>query len=175
MISAYIGEFGSAEALVQAVRNVRDLHYTRIETYVPHVIPELDRALEIKRTRLRWWVFAAGITGVALAYLIQWWCNAADYPYLVGGRPYDSVPTDVPIMFETGVLFAGTTAFLAMLLVSRLPRLWSPILDVPGFERTSVDRYWLVVHYPDPAWSEELPQQLSSMGAIEVRTVGDVP
>jgi hypothetical protein len=175
VIAATIGEFEDPGALVRAIRRMRELRYTRLDTYTPHAMPEIDAALGIPRTRLRWWVLAAGLGGVGLAYLAQWWCNAFDYPYLVGGRPYNSIPTDVPIMFETGVLLAGTTAFVAMLLSSRMPRLWSPVLDVPGYERTCVDRCWLVVHHPDPAWTEDLPRQLSELGAVAVRTVGQVP
>jgi hypothetical protein len=57
------------------------------------------------------------------------------------------------------------------LVFSRLPRLTSPILDVPGYARTSVDRFWLVVPHADPAWTDELPRQLLDLGAVEVRAM----
>jgi hypothetical protein len=175
IFSATIGEFDDARAFVHAAKRLRELRFTRIDAYMPHPLPELDTSLGIPRTKLRHWVLAAGVTGVIAAYLIQRWCNAVDYAVIVGARPFDSVPTDVPIMFETGILLAGTTAFIAVLLLSRMPRLWSPILDVPGYERTSVDRFWLVVRYPDPAWTSDLPHELHALGAIDVRTVGEIP
>jgi hypothetical protein len=173
--SATIGAFDEARLLVAAARRLRELGYRELDAYMPHALPELDEALGIRRTRLRWWVLAAGLFGVGFAFLVQWWCNAFDYPVLVGGRPFDSVPTDVPIMFETGVLFAGMIAFVAMLFLSRMPRLWSPVIDLPGYERTSVDRFWIVIRYPDPAWTTDLPARLLDLGALEVRIVGEVP
>ncbi|HEY8076655.1 MAG TPA: DUF3341 domain-containing protein [Labilithrix sp.] len=172
MIAATIGEFDDAQLFVNAARHMRERRIA-IDAYMPHAIPELDDALGIRRTKLRWWVLAAGLGGLAVAFAIQHWCNAIDYPYLVGGRPYASIPTDVPIMFETAVLFAGTTAFLAMLVLSRMPRLWSPILDVPGYERTSVDRFWIVVPQSDPAWSRAIGPELASLGAVSIKHVGE--
>ncbi len=172
MIVATVAEFDDSQLFVNAARILRQRNIA-VDAYMPHAIPELDDALDIRRTKLRWWVLAAGLTGVVVAFAIQHWCNAIDYPYLVGGRPYASIPTDIPIMFETAVLFAGTTAFLAMLVLSRMPRLYSPILDVPGYERTSVDRFWLVVPACDPGWGEDLVRELTSLGAVEVRSFAE--
>jgi hypothetical protein len=172
-VNATIGEFEDAHLFVQAARRLHELRYTAIDAYMPHALPELDAVLGIRRTKLRYWVLAAALSGLVVAFVVQHWCNAIDYPYLVGGRPFASLPTNVPIMFETAILFAGTTAFFGMLLLSRLPRLWSPILDVPGYERTSVDRFWLVVSQSDAAWNADLPAQLTDFGAIEVRTIGE--
>jgi hypothetical protein len=175
MIAGTLAAFADAHLFVVAARRLRALRCERVQAYMPYALPELDGVLGIRRTNLRWWVLAAGLAGVVFAYLVQWWCNAFDYPYLVGGRPYDSIPTDVPIMFETAVLFAGTTAFLGMLLLSRMPRLWSPVLDAPGFDRTSVDRFWLVVPVSDPGWTADLAGMLAELGAVEVRDLGATP
>jgi hypothetical protein len=175
MISAIIGEFDQSHLIVEATKHLRGLGYSRLDTFTPHAIPSLDEAFGIRRTMLRWWVLAMGLTGVAVAYLIEWGTNAILYPSLIGGRPYNSVATDIPIMFETGVLFAGVTAFVSCLVASRMPRLYSPILEVPGFDRTSVDRFWLFVEHPDPAWTADLPKKLEDLGALRVLRVGSVP
>jgi hypothetical protein len=172
MISATIGEFDDVHLFVAAARRLRG-RFPTLDAYFPYAVPELDRSLGIRRTKLRHWVLLAGLSGVFVAWFVQRWCNAIDYPYLVGGRPFDSLPTHVPIMFETGVLFAGCTAFLGVLALSRMPRLWSPILDVPGYDRTSVDRFWLVVENDDPAWTDELAAELRELGAVDVRIVGE--
>jgi hypothetical protein len=169
IVQGTIAEFEDPHLFVNAAARLRELRYSRIGAISPYALPDLDVALGIPRTKLRWWVLVAGLTGVVLAYAVQRWCNAVDYPYLVGGRPFDSIPTEIPIMFETGILLAGTTAFVAMLVASRMPRLWSPVLDVPGYERTSVDRCWLVVDETDPAWSVGLLDELAQLGAVEIR------
>ena len=97
----------------------------------------------MRRSRLPIAVFIGALTGCALAYWILWFTNARDYPLDVGGRPLNSIPADIPIMFETTVLFGSMTAFLAVLLLSRMPRLFHPIMTVEGHESITLDRFWL--------------------------------
>ena len=145
MTDLLIAELDSPETAIATARRVRELGYGRLEAYVPFPISELDDALAIRRTRTPYIVLLAGIAGAAIALLIQWWTNAWDYPLDVGGRPRFSIPTDIPIVFETTVLFAASAAFACVLLGARLPRLHDPVFDLPGFERTSIDRFWIVV------------------------------
>jgi hypothetical protein len=175
VISGVIGIFSESHLVVEACHRLRERRFRRLETYGPYAVPELDDALGIQRTMLRWVVLALGLSGVAIAYFVLWWTNAIDYPYLVGGRPFNSVPADVPIMFETGVLFAGVAGFVGAFLASGMPRLYTPVIDVPGFDRTSVDRFWIVIPFTDPAWSSEVVGELRELGAIDVRLVGEVP
>ena len=145
MREVVVAELDSPERIVQAARSVRALGYRRVEAFVPFPIPELDAVLGVRRTRLPYLVLLAGFAGATLALLIQWWTNAIDYPINVGGRPLSSLPTDMLIVFETTVLLSAGTAFATVLFGSRLPRLHDPIFDLPGFERTSLDRFWIVI------------------------------
>jgi hypothetical protein len=145
MADPVIAEFATPEGVIAAARRVRELGYIDLEAYTPFPLPELEEALAIRRSKLPWLVFAAGATGAALAYLVLWWTNAVDYPLNVGGRSTNSIPTHIPIMFELMVLFAGGTAFLAALVLSGLPRLHHRVFELEGFDRTTVDRFWLTV------------------------------
>src|SRR5262249_46338596 len=116
-----VAEFDSADLVVAAASRVRSLGYGRVDAFTPFPIPALDQALSIPRTKLRYLVFFAGASGAAIAFVIQWWTNAIDFPINVGGRPPNSVPTHILIVFETMVLLASITAFAAALLGSRLP------------------------------------------------------
>jgi hypothetical protein len=138
-------ELESADAVVAAAEHLRANGYSVLEAYTPFPIPELDEAIGTRRTKLPWLVLCAGASGAALAYLVLWWTSAVDYRLDVGGRPYNSLPTHVPIVFETMVLFAAGTAFLASLLLSGLPRLHHPVFELEGFERTSIDRFWITI------------------------------
>lgn len=122
----------------------------------------------MRRTRPPWLVFGAGAAGAALGRLVLWWTNARDYPLDVGGRPLDSVPTDVPIMFELTVLFAALAAFGSALALSGLPRLHHPLFELEGFERTAVDRFWILVDTTSEeiAW---LASELADLHPIAVR------
>src|SRR6185312_17470532 len=98
----------------------------------------------------------------------------SDYPLNVGGRPFNSLPADIPIMFETTVLFAGTASFFAVLLASGMPRLHHPIHEVPGSESITLERFWLAVE-DDDGRDVVLRTRLIELGALAVRTREDAP
>ena len=141
-----LAEFDSATKLIAAVERLRREKYHDLETYAPFDIPELDAPLGLRWPRLGWFVLAVGIAGLVAAYGIQWWANVHSYPLNVGGRPVHSVPAFIPATFEGTVLAASLASFFGVLLVLRLPRLWSIEDEVPGFHRSSIDRFWLAMH-----------------------------
>ena len=176
MRDVLVAELDSPERAVVTALRARELGYVRLEAYTPFPIAALDAALDIPRTRIPVVVLGAGLTGAAVALGIQWWTNAVDYPLDVGGRPLFSIPADIPIVFETTVLFAALAAFASVLLAGRLPRLHHPIFDLPGFERTSVDRFWVVIGdaftgADDTREDEvaELTSELEHLGARVIR------
>ncbi|MDF2693043.1 MAG: ABC-type Fe3+ transport system protein [Labilithrix sp.] len=176
MRDVIVAEVDSPERAILAARRVRELGYARIEAYTPFPVPELDEALAIRRTRLPFLVLLAGMAGAGVALFLQWWMNGIDYPIDVGGRPRASIPTAIPIVFETTVLFAAGAAFALVLLGAKLPRLHHPVFDLPGFERTSIDRFWIVVgdafSADDDVLDEELAMlkdELHRIGAVVMR------
>jgi hypothetical protein len=117
-----------------------------------------------------------GLTGAAVGYLIQFWTKAIDYPINVGGRPDDSAPAFIPITFETAILFGALSTFFGLLWLCRLPRLWHPVFEVEGFERTTTDRFWLCVDRTDPCFSaDSLMRKLEDLGALRIVPISDVP
>jgi hypothetical protein len=173
-----VAEFDSPDRVVAAAKLARALGYARVDAFTPFAISALDEALAISRTKLPYLVLLAGLSGAALAFIIQWWTNAIDYPINVGGRPPNSIPTHILIVFETTVLLASFTAFGAALLGSRLPRLHHPVFDLPGFERTTLDRFWLTIQdaYAAPEDVRDkrlamLDEELARLGALSVRGI----
>jgi hypothetical protein len=162
-------EFTSPDDLLAGVDAAHAMGFSRLDAFTPYPVPALDEKLAIPRTRIPLAVLVAGALGCGVAYLIMWFCNAYDYALDVGGRPLDSIPADIPIMFETTVLFAGTAAFLAVLFRSGMPRLHHPIHDVPGSEAITLDRFWLAVE-DDPSHDPRLRARLLEVGAVASRT-----
>ena len=138
-----LAEFANAADLLRAVEALRRERYHDLETYTPFDIPELDAPLGLKRSFIGWIALAGGLAGLVVAYGIQWWANVHSYPLSVGGRPQHAVPAFIPATFEGMVLAASLAVFFGVLLVLRLPRLWSMEDDVEDFQRASIDRYWL--------------------------------
>ena len=114
---------------------------------------------------------ASAALGCAVAFAILWWTSAYDYPLDVGGRPLNSPPADVPILFETTVLFGSLTAFLAVLFLSGLPRLHRPVFEVEGIESASIDRFWIGVGHAG-AVDARVRSRMEELGVLSVRQLG---
>jgi Protein of unknown function (DUF3341) len=142
---ALIGEFATADAMLAALTRLRDEGYVTLRTFGPFDLPEVDRRLRPRRSRLPWWVFGGGLVGAVASYWIQWYANAWDYPLDVGGRPAHALPAFILATFEGTVLLAALTAFVGFLAILRLPRLWHPAFELDGFERATVDHFWIGV------------------------------
>jgi len=166
---AIAAEYDSAHALVRAAGMLRDRGYVRVDAYTPYPLPELEDRLGIRRTRLPRSVFVAGLLGACVGYGIQWYCNAWSYPIRVGGRPLDALPAFIPITFETTVLFAALATFVGFFVASRLPEPWNPLFELPGFDRATVDRFWLAIDGRDPRYDPEgTPVHLAQTAPLQL-------
>jgi H+/Cl- antiporter ClcA len=103
----------------------------------------LDEELHFRPTRLPWVVFIAGCSGTALAFFMQYFAAVLHYPLNVGGRPLNSWPAFVPLMFELTVLAASLTALVVMVGLNGLPRPHHPLFGNERFERATRDRFFL--------------------------------
>ena len=75
---------------------------------------------------------------------------AINYTFNSGGRPYNSWPVFIPITFELLILVGAFAAFLGMMLLNGLPLLHHPLFNVPQFDRSSQDRFFLCIESTDP-------------------------
>lgn len=168
-----LAEFGSAEHVLGAVQRLRELGYTRLDVFSPYPVSGVAGALRLPRPRIALWVMSAAAVGAVLAYLVQWYANAWDYPLNVGGRPLLAIPAWIPIMVATGVIFGALAALLALAVHTRLPALWHPVFEVEGFESASVDGFWLAVDRGDPRFEvRDLAGRLRDAGAERVVDFG---
>jgi hypothetical protein len=169
MRSGVVAEFDTADALARAYERLRRAGYTRLAAWTPYPVRGVLAGLP--QSIVGWVMLGAGLLGGGLGYLVQWWCNALDYPIDVGGRPLHSAPAFVPIAFESAVLAAALAGFFTMLGLCALPRLHDPIFEVDGFERASVDRFWIGVDEHDPLFDERVAGELEAMGALRAARV----
>ncbi len=169
MYTGIVAAFETPEALLHALRELRRRGYRRLDAFTPHPVKGIEEAMGLRRSMLTWYVFPVGIFGAAFAYLVQLYCNAYDSPLNVGGRPLNSAPAFIPITFESGVLAASLGGCFVFLLLTGLPRLYTPVADVDGFERASIDRFFAGVDDRDPQFDvDELDRLLRDLGAVSV-------
>lgn len=164
-------EFADAGALIAAIERVRALGYRRLDACTPYPLVEVDDALRVPRSWLNWIVFPCGVASALFGFWVLWFCNAWSYPLDVGGRPPFAIPAFIPITFEAGVLGTAVVAFVTLFALARLPHLTHPLFEVDGFERCSIDRFWLLVDAADLD-GERTAHELEALGALRVATFG---
>jgi hypothetical protein len=173
MRSGLLAEFDTPDALERAYADLEREGYTRLESWTPFPLKALLRRQG--RSGIPRVMFWAGMLGGAFGYFVQWWCNAHDFPIDVGGRPPDSVPAFIPITFESAVLAAAVVGFFVLLGHCGLPRLVHPVFEVDGFERASVDRFWMGIDASDPRFDDALRDRLAALGALRCVPLGVMP
>lgn len=167
-------QFDSPEDLLAAARRAHAEGYRKMDAYTPFPIEELAEAIGFHHTRLPLVVLGGGIVGCLGGFFLQYWVSVIDFPLNVGGRPYNSWPSFVPVTFETTILVAALSAVLGMLALNGLPTPYHPVFNAPGFELASRNRFFLCIEAADPKFSLEGTKQflqgLSSGEVVEVES-----
>jgi hypothetical protein len=116
-------------------------------------------------------MLAGGLGMAALALALQWYSAVIDYPINSGGRPLNSWPVFLLVPFEVGIFAAALCGVLAFLWSCGLPRLHDPIFAIPGIERATQDRYFLLTAVQEGDGRPDLRQLLEQAGAVVVTEV----
>ena len=173
-IHGITAEFDSVDTLLAACRRVRDAGYTKTDAYTPFAVHGIEKALGIKPTILPWIVLACGLTGLVTALAMQIWMNAIDYPYIISGKPYISLPAFVPVAFELTILFSSFGAFFGMWALNGLPRFSNPIFTDPRFDRATDDKFFLYIDSKDERFTVGgVEKLLADAGGQYITTVID--
>src|SRR5215212_1378300 len=107
-----MAEFRDEHELVTATRAAYEQGYRRMEAYTPFLVEELAEILGVRGRRLPLIILAGGIIGGGGGLLMQWFSATIHYPLNIGGRPYASWPTFIPVSFELTILVASIFGLL---------------------------------------------------------------
>lgn len=167
-----LAEFATPDELVAASARVYGEGFRHFEAYSPMPVEGLPEAVGFPRSRLPLLVLIGGIVGCITGYALQYFLTVVAYPLNIGGRPLNSWPSFVPVIFELTVLFAALTAVLGMLAMNGLPRPHHPLFGIPRFDRATQDRFFLCIRCTDPLFHPHTTRQfLEQLGAQEVTDV----
>ncbi len=177
-----MAEFETPGAIIAAAHQVREAGFKWWDCHTPFAVHGLDKAMGIRPTILPILVFGAGLTGLLLGMLLQWYTNATNleawigfpvtgYGFLISGKPLSSVPAWIPIMFELTVLLSAVACFIFVLALNGLPRFYHSCFKSERFLRASDDRFFVVIEARDPLFYRKKTEAfLSSLEptAVEV-------
>jgi Protein of unknown function (DUF3341) len=159
--------FDDEVPLLQAVRILRESKEIITDVLSPFPVHGLDEALSIKRSRIPVVGFIFGALGAILAFGFQAWVFTVSYPLIIGGKPFFSVPTFIPITFEVTVLFAGLSMVAALLIRSKLK---PDIRFTPVDEGITDDRFVILVDAADEKTTlNRVKSLLSGIHTLEIR------
>jgi hypothetical protein len=154
-LAGYLVEFEGPGDVLAAAERVRDAGYTRWDAHTPFPVHGLDRAMGLRGSKLPWLVMAGGTFGCLFGLFLQWWTNAHNYQFQISGKPFWSVPANIPIAFELTVLVSAITAFGSVILLNGLPQLHHPVFTSERFRRATQDRFFLSIEAADPIFDEQ--------------------
>ncbi|MDX9752747.1 MAG: DUF3341 domain-containing protein [bacterium] len=169
-------EFDDSLQLLGAAAKVRDKGFKHWDVHTPCPVHGLDEAMGIKPTILPWIVLGAGLTGLGVAVLMQWWMNAVDYPYLISGKPLFSLPANIPVMFELTILFSAVTCVVSLFALNDLPKWFVPQFKSQRFRRVTTDRFFIYIDAADPKFHAQKTMEFAkTLGGLAVEEVEDSP
>jgi hypothetical protein len=162
-----VGVFDDEDVLLSGVTSIRQSGVKIHEVYSPFPVHGLDEVLGYKRSRLPVAAFLFGMTGTSLALFTQIWMLGYDWPMIIGGKNFASLPPFVPVTFEFTVLLAALGMVGTFMIVSDLkPYKWPRQFDI----RSTEDKHVMAI---DLALNKgkskaEITSILKAAGASEV-------
>lgn len=189
---SYLAEFSGPHELTEAARKVRETGFTKFDCFSPFPIHGIDDAMGTKPTRLPFIVLGAAAIGGLTAISMQLFMNGIQtpfndimnsgygltgYQFIISGKPFISLPSSMPVVFELSVLFAAFGALLGMLALNGLPQLYNALFHVSPFLGVTQGRFFLGIEATDPQFDENrtkgILESLSPVNIEECRDTGE--
>ncbi len=161
-----VGIFDDEDILLHGVDGIRDKGVKIHEVYTPFPVHGLDEALGYKRSRLPIAAFLFGMTGTILALTMQIWMLGFDWPMIIGGKNFVSLPPFIPVTFELTVLLSALGMVATFFIVSDMKPYKTPrSYDI----RSTDDKHVMAINLASNKLSkEDISRILKDNGASEV-------
>ena len=162
-----VGVFDDEEAVLNGIRKVRSNGVKIHDVFSPFPVHGIDDALGLKRSRIPIAAFFYGLIGTSLALTMQIWMLGFDWPMIIGGKNFASLPPFIPVTFELTVLLTAHGMVLTFLIVSDLkPYKWPRQFDLRSTEDKHVMAIDLALN--NGKSKDELARLIKDAGASEV-------
>jgi hypothetical protein len=160
-----IGIFNDHDTLLHGAEEIRHQGVKIHEVFTPYPVHGLEDALGYKRSFMPKAAFMFGALGTTLAITMQVSMMGIDWPMIIGGKPFLSLPAFVPVTFECTVLLAafgmvGTFLVTRDLKPYKVPR----IFDI----RATDDKHVMAIDLANNSMTEDqIKALLKEVGAEE--------
>ena len=175
-VHGYLAEFDSATDVYHASEHIRDAKFRRWDVHSPFPIHGLNEAMGLNRSKLPWFVFFGGLTGLATAFTLEFVTQVIIYPTVVQAKPTNifTIPAFFPVMFELTILFSALTTVFGCFALMGLPRWNHPIFASKQFSKFSDDRFFICIEARDPKFHQtETREFLEKLGGKNIELVED--
>lgn len=162
-----VGVYDDEDVLLSGIGKVRGNGIKIQDVYSPFPVHGIDDALGYKKSRLPIAAFLFGMTGTSLALLMQIWMLGYDWPMIIGGKNYASLPPFIPVTFELTVLLSALGMVGTFMIVSDMkPYKWPRQFDL----RSTDDKHIMAIDLALNAGKskDELKRLLKESGCSEV-------
>jgi hypothetical protein len=167
-----LAAFATPEALLAAAAKAREQGLPPADAFTPYPLEGLPELLAVPPSRIRLYAFFGGAAGLLGIVGLQLYSTTVNYPVNVGGRPLASWTAFLVPGFECLILGASLVAFFGMLAGNRLPTLYHPVFNAPGFSLARGDRFYLLFGAADPAFDRaRLRRMLHGLDAVSIEDV----
>ena len=171
-IYGLLAEFGNTGDLLAAARSASEAGYRRLDAFTPFPVEGLADAIGFHGTRVPLVTLIGGLIGCFGGFCLQVYPNVFGYPLNIGGRPYYSWPSFIPITFELTILCGALAAAVGMLALNGLPTPYHPVFNVPSFALASRNRFFLCIKARDPKFDLEKTKQF--LAGLKAREVSEI-
>ncbi|MDH5604716.1 MAG: DUF3341 domain-containing protein [Cyclobacteriaceae bacterium] len=161
-----LGVYDDEDVLLAAVKKVRDAGVKIHEVFTPFPVHGLEDVLGYRRSRLPIAAFMFGLTGTILALVMQIGMMGFDWPMIIGGKNFVSIPPFIPVTFELTVLLSALGMVGTFFVVSDLKPYKKPrIFDI----RITDDKHVMAVDLAmNSMEKKKIESLLKESGASEV-------
>lgn len=170
-IKAY---FTDDDDLVKGLKTLKKEGVEILDVLTPFPVHGLDKLLGYRRSWIARVGFIGGAIGALSGFGFQAWVFTKGYPLNIGGKPFLSVPSFIPVTFEMAVLFAAIAMVIAFLMRSKIGPGANPVIHD---EKITDDRFIVLVGCNgdnSKANISKISDQLSNAGAEGVTPRKDV-